>query len=107
MDLHSLAIFPSIYYNKNIQRPKPSEWLKALERTHNTKTRSIWYPISANPGYPNKTKVQENYFKYSLIKMTEAFKDKMKKKSLKKYRKMKSKEAFKEKTSKSLYRNTG
>ena len=39
--------------------------------------------------------------------MTEAFKDKMKKKSLKKYRKMKSKEAFKEKTSKSLYRNTG
>jgi hypothetical protein len=32
---------PNIYYNRNIQEPKPFKWLKALERTQSTKARTV------------------------------------------------------------------
>jgi hypothetical protein len=32
---------PNTFYNRNIQGPKASRWLKALERTLSTKARAI------------------------------------------------------------------
>jgi hypothetical protein len=35
------------------------------------------YSTTASPGYPNTTETQENYLKSNIIKMIEAFKEKM------------------------------
>jgi hypothetical protein len=32
---------PNIYYNKDIQEPKASSWVKALKITHSTENRAI------------------------------------------------------------------
>jgi hypothetical protein len=51
---------PKTYYNKRIQEPKLSKWLKALQWTQSTRASNITlskhnYPTTANPGYPNTT----------------------------------------------------
>lgn len=39
----SFTPHPNTYCNKNIQGPKSSRWLKALERTPSTKARILWH----------------------------------------------------------------
>lgn len=79
MEAHPLS---DTYYNKNIQGPKSSRWLKDLERSQSiiqgnvtpSKHRSS---TAASPGCLNTPKTKANDLKCNLIKLIDCFKVEM------------------------------